>query len=111
MRNDAGYQAFLNFCKERSIAESCLFWKDAEKFRTAKGDTDLQKSAIEIYNKYFKEGSPLELNISKEMKDFVKQRLNNPSRNMFTSVQHDILYLLKSQKLFETYVYVYTQNH
>lgn len=97
LRSPIGYEPFLKFCMKENCEEVCQFWKDAEEYRTMRNSDpeELKKQAKAIYDKYFTEGSDYELNISHEVKSVILRHLENPTRNMFVSVQADMLLLLK----------------
>lgn len=96
LNNESTYSFFLDFCKQRDCSEAVYFWREATDFkRKHTGQlvpTDsARREALAIYEKYLDQSSPFEVNISHEIRLFVKDMLDNPAPGMFDTVCDELL--------------------
>jgi hypothetical protein len=84
---------FIEFCKLENMESNVYFWKDLQTFKNIfyQKDDDLKrKCAFEIYEKYIKKDSEMELLIPVEEKDSILNNLNNLPLNLFDKVENNI---------------------
>jgi hypothetical protein len=94
LKNEVGYQSFLEFCKNENAEHFVLFFTDSENFKT--GNDNLEKEARDLFQKYLSsESSENPIQISQELLQFIQDNLSTPTRNLFVSVQREVLTKLK----------------
>lgn len=100
LKNEVGYQAFLEFCVNEKSDELVHFWTDSETFK--KGNDNIQDGAKQLFAKYLSKSAERPLKVTKEIVEFIEQNLENPTRNLFVSVQKEVLDQMKAKfKKFE----------
>jgi chromosome segregation ATPase len=93
LKNEVGYQSFLEFCKNENAEHFVLFFTASENFKT--GTDNLEKEARELFQTYLSNESLNPIQISPELLQFIQDNLSTPTRNLFVSVQREVLTKLK----------------
>eukprot|EP00954_Amorphochlora_amoebiformis_P000565 44785-Amorphochlora_amoeboformis.AAC.1 len=107
MYHPKGVEFFTNYLKKQYAEESMEFWHEVRAYRKWAMQIDLvdqkaiQKKAEEIMNKYIKEGSERQVNISSKMaKEIIKEvEANNASPLTFVDSEKEVITLLSRDKL------------
>lgn len=101
LKNEVGYQAFLEFTVQEKCDELVHFWTDSEAFK--KGNDNITEGAKNLFAKYLSKSAERPIKVTKEIVEFIEQNLENPTRNLFVSVQKEVLDQMKLRfKKFES---------
>lgn len=98
LNNDESYSKFLDFCVSLKCEENCLFWKEAECYKTHfefENETRMRKEAKRIFDKFLSRNSRNALNIDSHIIDDLEIRLDSGDPNLFVKLQREIVYLMK----------------
>jgi len=89
--------SFYQFLKEIWCAENLSAWIDIQNYKmlAVDGSPQLVNYARIIYDKYFAENSPQEVNVSSESKKKLCNRLQNPERRAFDNIEEEIFRLME----------------
>ena len=105
LNNEIGYEALLEFSKNENIEILILFYKDAENFKNSIIQLDdLKIESKLIFEKYLNSNK---IQISNHLFNFIKNNLNTPTKNLFISVQSDVLNKLKNVSFITNNYYIY----
>jgi hypothetical protein len=91
--NSQMYLDFIEFCKIENSQAYVYFWKDLQNFKniTFQKDEELKrKFGFDIYEKYIKKDSEMEILISVDDRETIFNNLNHPFLNLFDKIENDI---------------------
>jgi PAS domain S-box-containing protein len=94
---------FRSFCKSLNCEAAWLFWKEAQSFRTQKSTQKdaIIKEANRIFEKFLDQNSEYKVVVDSEASQYIKEKIQTAEKNVFKSVQKDILFLLEEKVYFQ----------
>lgn len=96
LADDRAVNSILDFMIGDYSVENLLFYLDAiQFFEMNLPPHDMKIYANSIWNKYFTQGGDMEVNISASIRNMVKNRLSEPSQNMFGDAVSEVVRLME----------------
>ncbi|XP_041133157.1 regulator of G-protein signaling 5-like [Polyodon spathula] len=95
LTNKHGLAAFRAFLKSEFSEENIEFWLACEDYKNTKSSAKLSSKAKNIYEEYFENDAPKEVNIDHETKKITKNNLLHPSLSCFDLAQNKIYTLME----------------
>lgn len=92
-------EIFKEYSKKRMCCEHVDFWIDCEKFKDITDSVVLKLRAKELFDNYVDEGSPQQLNVDAPIVKAVRERLNEPTTDLFNDAQAYITSLMVTSVL------------
>ncbi|XP_058877278.1 regulator of G-protein signaling 16-like, partial [Acipenser ruthenus] len=90
-----GLAAFRAFLKSEFSEENIEFWLACEDYKNTKSSAKLSSKAKNIYEEYFENDAPKEVNIDHETRKITKNNLLHPSLSCFDLAQNKIYTLME----------------
>lgn len=85
---------FEEWLREDFSYENYAFWRDVEEYKIVP-DEDLFERGSALYEKYFTLGSDWEVNADHYQKLELKEKIKNPTREVFDDIQISIFVLMR----------------
>ncbi|RXM99438.1 Regulator of G-protein signaling 8 [Acipenser ruthenus] len=95
LTNKHGLAAFRAFLKSEFSEENIEFWLACEDYKNTKSSAKLSSKAKTIYEEYFENDAPKEVNIDHETRKITKNNLLHPSLSCFDLAQNQIYTLME----------------
>ncbi|XP_033863112.1 regulator of G-protein signaling 5-like [Acipenser ruthenus] len=95
LTNKHGLAAFRAFLKSEFSEENIEFWLACEDYKNTKSSAKLSSKAKNIYEEYFENDAPKEVNIDHETRKITKNNLLHPSLSCFDLAQNKIYTLME----------------
>eukprot|EP01080_Neovahlkampfia_damariscottae_P000491 gene491-8005_t len=94
---------FRSFCKSLNCESAWLFWNESQKFRKQKSNQKevIIKEATRIFDSFLNENSEFGIVVDSEASQYIKEKIQTGEKNVFKSVQKDVLFLLEEKVYFQ----------
>jgi len=91
-----GTDYFMKYLSTAYCEENLLFWLEVEKYK--KLDKDKPAKGVEIYERFIKSGSPMDIGMESQITKNIEQKIANKDfiPELYQEAQEKILFLLKA---------------
>jgi regulator of G-protein signaling len=86
---------FEEWLRDDFSYENYAFWKDVEEYKQVDGEEGMKERAQEIYDRYFQLGSEWEINADHYQKIELRERIKDPTKEIFDDIQISIFVLMR----------------